>query len=181
MKNFNVKNRLIIISTLLICLIAIASFVIIKKSDSKNPKYKIIDYTGVQNSKLEPYQSPDYYKSRYDGQMIKWQGKISSYYSQISGIKFCVFDNAHADIDINTPCDWFWAESEETMRADDMAVNPNWDGKWVNYILKYYKVRFDPNSPFYNNLYTITGTVDGIDCGVDSKCVPNIKIINITK
>jgi hypothetical protein len=67
------------------------------------------------------------------------------------------------------------------MDADDTLVNPTWDGKWVNYILKYYKVSFDENKQFYNDLYIVTGVVDGIDCGIDSKCIPNIEIANIKK
>jgi hypothetical protein len=123
----------------------------------------------------------DYYKSSYGGKLVEWQGKISGYYSQITGIKFCVIDEGHQNVDIDKPCDWFWAFSRDLMGADDITINPNWDGKWVNYILNYYKVPFDKDSYFYNDTYTIKGVVNGIDCISKDQCVPDIDIINISK
>ncbi|HAB53093.1 MAG TPA: hypothetical protein DCE80_13155 [Ignavibacteriales bacterium] len=117
----------------------------------------------------------------YEGKIIKWQARISAYFSQITGIKFCVIDKDHQTKDIWEPCDWFWASSWETMDADDIKVNPSWDGHWVDYILNYYKVPFDKNAHFYDEIYTVTGKITGLDCGVYSKCVPYIDIISITK
>ena len=65
------------------------------------------------------------------------------------------------------------------MGADDKEINPNWDGKWVNYILNYYNVPFNKDEPFYNKTYTIAGTINGIDCISINQCVPDIEIINI--
>jgi uncharacterized protein YceK len=138
-------------------------------------------YNQIMNSKSEPDKSPDLYKTKYDGKVVEWKAKISTYYPQITGIKFCIVDNEHQNVDIDKPCDWFWAFSTSIMDADDVAVNPSWDGKWVDYVLKHYKVSFDKDKRFYNDVYTITGAVNGLDCGVDSKCIPNIEIISITK
>lgn len=135
-----------------------------------------LTYNQVNNSKIEPEKSPELYNSKSDGGVVEWKAKISSYYSQITGIKFCVIDNDHQNINIDKPCDWFWAFSGDLMDADNIQVNPNWDGDWVGYILNYYKVPFNENG-----VYTIKGVVNGIDCGVDDKCIPNIDIISITK
>jgi hypothetical protein len=139
-----------------------------------------LTYVQVMASKVGDPEY-DYYESSYKGKLIEWQGKISGYYSQITGIKFCVIDEGHQNVDIDKPCDWFWAFSRELMGADDIAINPNWDGKWVNYILNYYKVPFNKDSYFYNDVYTIKGVVNGIDCISKDQCVPDIDIINISK
>lgn len=140
-----------------------------------------ITYNQVLKSKSGLTSVPDYYKSKYEGEIIKWQGKISAHYSQITGIKFCVVDPEHQNININEPCDLFWAFSEELMGATDPKINPNWDGYWVDYILNYYKVPFNKNEYFYDKLYTVEGKINGIDCGIAEKCVPDIDIIDITK
>lgn len=172
MNVFKFKSKTITISVLLVTILVI-TFIL---STSFN---KQLTYNQVVNSKSEQQDTPDFYKSTHDGQVIKWKAKISTYYSQITGIKFCVVDSEHQNVDINKPCDWFWATSKYVMDADDTLINPSWNGLWVNYILKYYKVPFDDSKQFYNDLYTVTGVVDGIDCGVDSKCVPNIEITTI--
>lgn len=144
-------------------------------------KNKPLNYNQIRDSKIEASSNDGYYQSTYKNSIITWQGKISDYYSQITGIKFCIIDSDHTEINIDKPCDWFWALSDETKDADSILVNPNWDGLWVNYILNYYKVSFDKNSNFYNDTYKITGRIRGLDCGVDNKCIPDIEIINITK
>lgn len=59
---------------------------------------------------------------------------------------------------------------------DNTSINPNWSGDWVNTVLNYYKVDFDKDV-----IYTVTGKVNWVDCGVDDKCRPDIEIISITK
>ena len=140
-----------------------------------------LTYNQVLNSKTEPTNTPDYYKSKYESEVIKWQAKISAYYSQITGIKFCVVDNDHQNIDIDKPCDLFWAFSDDVMDADNTEVNPDWDGQWVDYILNYYKVPFDKNDDFYDKIYTIIGRVNGIDCAMSERCSLDIEIIDIKK
>ncbi len=142
---------------------------------------KNLTYNDVINSKIETIDNKDYYQSSLKDSLISWQGKISAYYSQITGIKFCIIDDEHPEVGINKPCNWFWAFANNFMGADDLTKNPNWDGKWVNYILNYYEVPFDKNNNFYDDVYTIQGKINGIDCGVDNKCVPDIEIINIKK
>jgi len=148
-------------------------------NNSLNSKY--LSYNQVFNSKIEPERSIDFHDSKFDGSVIEWKAKISAAYTQITGIKFCVIDNEHQNIDIDKPCDWFWAFNEVLMDADNTEVNPEWDGLWVNYILNYYKVPFNKDLRFYDDIYTVKGIVDGLDCGVDIKCIPNIDIISITK
>lgn len=140
-----------------------------------------LTYNQVLNSKIEPARSPELYDSRSDGRVIEWNAKISSYYSQITGIKFCIIDNNHQNVDIDKPCDWFWAFSGDVANADNTDLNPGWDGSWVKYILNYYKVPFNKDKRFYNDVYTVKGVVNGFDCGVDDKCIPNIDIISINK
>lgn len=141
--------------------------------------YTKLSYNQVMDSKFGEGANVDFYKSSYKGQIIRWQAKISAHYSQITGIKFCVIDKDHKNIDIDEPCDLFWAFSGEVMDADIIEKNPKWDGYWVDYILNYYKVPFDQNSRFYDDIYTITGLVGDFDCGIAEKCVPNIDIISI--
>jgi len=140
-----------------------------------------LTYNHVLNSRIVDSEKNNYYKSLYNNQIIEWQGKISKGYTQITGIKFCVIDKEHQDVDIKKPCDLFWTLSELTKDADDINTNPNWNGNWVNYILNYYKVPFNENSDFYNEIYTITGQINGIDCAFADRCAPDIEIINITK
>lgn len=142
---------------------------------------KPVSYNQVVGATLKPYKAPDFFTSGYEGRTIEWRGKISTNYSQITGIKFCVIDSDHKDADIDKPCDWFWATSADIANADDTKINPSWDGKWVNYILNHYGVKFDSSKRFYDEVYTVKGKINGIDCGVDDKCVPDVEIISITK
>jgi len=138
-------------------------------------RIKIVSYNQVVNSKTKNDDS------LYSGRTIKWQGKISAYYSQITGIKFCVVDNDHQNVDIDKPCDWFWASSDLIINANDKNINPNWDGKWVDYILNFYKVDFDPAKRFYDEIYLVEGKINGLDCDVNSRCIPDVEIISIKK
>jgi hypothetical protein len=140
-----------------------------------------LSYNDVLNSKIIDGNKYDYYKSQYEGEMVEWSGKISSYYSQITGIKFCIIDDEHQNVNINKPCDMFWAFSEDLMGADDLSVNPDWDGNWVPYILNYYNVPFDENADYFNDIYIVKGIVNGIDCTPSDKCSPDIDIISIRK
>ncbi len=112
----------------------------------------------------------------YVGREVKWQAKISNYYTQISGIKFCIIDSDHKNVDIDKPCDWFWATAKDLMNVDNTSKNPNWSGDWVNTVLEHYKVDFDKDA-----VYTVRGKVNGLDCGVDDKCRPDIDIVSIGK
>lgn len=145
------------------------------------PRDTNLKYNQIMSATSSPTDTPELLKSQHDGEEIKWQGKISSHYSQLTGIKFCVVDKEHEDVDISKPCDWFWAFSKDVMNADNLEINPGWDGYWVNYILNYYKVPFDKDQLFYDDIYTVAGKVNGLDCGVDDKCVPNIEIQSISK
>jgi len=138
-------------------------------------------YKQVVDSKIEPPLSTDFYDTKFNGNIIEWKAKISAYYSQITGIKFCVVDEDHQNINIDEPCDWFWASSGGVMDADNLKKNPSWDGDWVPYILNYYKVPFNENGRYYNEVYTIKGIVDGLNCGFGDKCLPLIQILSITK
>jgi len=153
------------------------------KVDTQNVVLDVsnLTYNQILNSKVELTNTSDYYKSKHESEVIKWQAKISAYYSQITGIKFCVVDNEHQDININKPCDLFLASSSDVMDADNTEVNPDWDGHWVDYILNYYKVPFDKNDDFYDKIYTIIGRVNGIDCAMSERCSPDIEIIDIKK
>lgn len=153
--------------------------------ENKNKALELVGasliYNIILKSKLGLSNGIDIYYSRFDNELIKWKAKISAYYDQLDGIKFCVVDEDHKNIDIDKPCDWFWATSGDILGANDITLNPKWDGHWVNYTLNYYKVKFNENERFYNDVYTVTGIVNHIDCGVDDKCVPNIEIVNIEK
>lgn len=140
-----------------------------------------ISYNQVIDSKIGQDVSSDLYGTKLDGSIIEWRARISAYYSQITGIKFCVVDDMHQDVDIDEPCDFFWASSEEIMDANDLEKNPEWDGSWVPYVLNYYKVPFDKDSRYYDEIYTIKGSISGLDCGINDKCVPNIDILSIEK
>ncbi len=142
---------------------------------------KKLTYNQLMSDKLEKSDTPGYFNTEKKGQEIEWQAKISGNYSQITGIKFCIIDDEHQDVDINQPCDMFWAFADELMDADNIAINPDWDGDWVKYILNYYNVPFDENTNYFNDIYTVRGIVNGIDCAPSDKCSPDIEIISIKK
>lgn len=164
-KQFN-RQILVIIFLFIIFIIAVLI----------NYKIKNPSYNQIVGSKKELSNIPGIYKSKYDGENISWQAKISNYYSQISGIKFCVVDNDHKNVDVNKSCDWFWATARELESIDNASINPNWNGDWVNTVLKHYNVDFDKDA-----VYKVVGRVNGLDCGVDDKCRPDIEIISINK
>lgn len=144
----------------------------------KNPISETITFNQTINSKTNK-TNIDYYESNYKDKEIVWIGKISNYYTQITGIKFCIIDKEHQNVNTDNSCDWFWASSEKTKDADIYSINPDWDGNWVNYILNYYEAIPDSKDKIYTSTYEITGTINGIDCGIDDKCHPDIEIINI--
>lgn len=173
------KKTLLFLATLIVMLSGCSQQ---NKQNVLNFQDENITYKEVLSSKTKTTDEiGEIYKSKFDGKIVTWQGKISAYYSQSGGIKFCVVDEDHKNIDITKECDWFWAISAETSNADDYKINPSWDGNWIDYILKYYKVSFDKNKNFYNDVYIITGKIAEIDCGVIDKCAPYIDIISITK
>jgi len=151
----------------------------LNSSDCNDNNVYSLTYNQITNSKISESENGGYYKSAYNGKVIEWQGKISAYYSQITGIKFCITDEDHPDVDIDSACDWFWASSDKIIGADDTKINPSWDGKWVDYTLNYYQVEFDKTEDFYNYTYWIKGVVKGIDCISRDQCVPDIDIISI--
>jgi|GEM_PF-1668286 len=169
------RRKIAIISFTLLIVIVIIFYL----SNIRNTFH--LSYNQVVKSVVLDSEEYSYYKSTYDNQVIEWQGKISHGYTQITGIKFCIIDDEHQEVDIHEPCDWFWALSDETQDADIVDINPSWDGNWVDYILKYYKVPFDQNSNFYNEVYQIKGRINGVDCAASDRCAPDIEIINITK
>ena len=142
-----------------------------------------LSYNQVLNSKREPSDTPGYDNSEYNGKVVKWRAKISANHTQITGIKFCVVDSEHQNVDIKKPCDFFWAFSGDLMDADNMAINPSWDGQWVPYILNYYKVPFDKNENYYDEIYIITGKINSLDSAPseNDKYIPDVDIINIAK
>lgn len=154
-----------------------------QKQEQKAEQEKAINlsYNQVFNSKKESSNTPGYYNSEYNGKVVEWQAKISDYYTQITGIKFCVIDEDHKNVDISKSCDLFWAGSKDLMDADNLAINPSWDGQWVPYVLNYYKVPFDKDADYYNDIYTIKGTIKGLDSGTSNKSIPDIEIISINK
>ncbi|MDD3171465.1 MAG: hypothetical protein PHO86_04005, partial [Bacilli bacterium] len=67
------------------------------------------------------------------------------------------------------------------MDADNIVINSDWDGNWVKYILNYYNVPFDENSDYFDDIYTVRGIINGIDCAPSDKCSPDIEITKIVK
>jgi len=142
---------------------------------------KSLTYNQLMSFELEKYNTPGYFRTKEEGKEIEWQAKISDHYSQITGIKFCVIDDEHQNVDISNPCDMFWSFADELMDVDDITINPDWDGNWVKYILNHYNVPFDENSNYFNDVYTVKGIINGIDCAPSDKCSPDIEIISINK
>lgn len=153
-----------------------ASDVVFEDYESFYKNSQSLSYNEVLNSETVNSDSYGYHKSDYKGEKIKWLGKISRYYSGINGIKFCIIDDEHKNIDTTQPCDWFWAFAKELMSADDISVNPNWDGSWVDYTLNYYGAN---NEDPMNQIYEVEGSINGIDCGVHDRCAVDIEIIGI--
>ena len=142
-----------------------------------------ITYNEVVNSNSEDFDN------EYYGKIISWDACISHYYSQITGIKFCVVDDDHKNVIYDEPCDWFWAMSDDdqVMSADDIKFNPNWDGHWVPYILNHFNVSFDRKDIYYDDLYTVTGAIASFNrCPEGKSCdfigtILDVEIISIDK
>lgn len=169
-------KKVLILSLIFISLFLVAFWQFFYRQNSIDQKD--INFNQVIESKTNK-TNIDYYESKYKDKKIIWTGKVSNYYTQITGIKFCIIDKEHQNVNAGNPCDWFWASSKETSNADIYSINLNWDGHWVNYILNYYQALPNNKDEIYTNTYEITGTINGIDCGVDNKCHPDIEIINI--
>lgn len=148
---------------------------------------QIRDFDISYNQVLDAAKKRDGSADIFKGKSIKWQAKISAYYSQISGIKFCVVDDEHQNVDISESCDWFWASSDEIMGANDLKINPSWDGRWVPYTLNYYGVTFDENDRYYDEVYTVVGKISGVGCDEpdpefpDYVCIMDVDIVEILK
>ncbi len=128
-----------------------------------------LTYNEVLNFKDITIEHFGYYDSIYNGKIIQWEGQIGPY-TQISGMKLCVIDDEHQNVNAKKPCDWFWAVPNDT---------PYWNGSWVEYILKRY-VGLTSDQIIPDSTYSVIGTVAGIDCGIDyNKCIPDITIIDI--
>ncbi len=187
------RKQDVLITIILFCVILVLVFICLFFYNNKANDFTVsksiemiivpgdLTYNDVVKSMEKCGALNGFCETKYQGNEIEWQGKISAYHSQITGIKFCVIDDEHQDVNINKPCDMFWAFADELMDADIIAINPSWDGQWVKYILNYYNVPFDENSDYYNDVYTVNGTINGIDCAPTDKCSPDIEIINIIK
>ena len=186
------KTLLLILS--LIILLALFYFLFFNKDFFINNNYFVKDnlisnneskeklkYNEILAHELEPTEHQLYFKTGQEGKIVEWRGKISRYYTQITGIKFCVIDEDHENVNTEEPCDFFWAYSEDLMDADNLSVNPNWDGSWVRFILDYYNIPLDEEGDYLNNTYLIKGAVLGVDCAPSDRCSPDIDIINIRK
>jgi hypothetical protein len=161
-----------------------------KKLITKAPKtsgVKVASSNLTYNQVFNSAKKRDESANIYIGKVIKWKAKISAYYSQIDGIKFCVVDKDHLNVNIYESCDWFWAFSDGLMDGNNLEKNPSWDGHWVPYTLNYYSVPFNKNSRYYNDIYTVTGKIDGASCGEaddefpDYDCILDVDILGITK
>lgn len=186
------KTLLLILS--LIILLALSYFLFFNKDFFINNNYFVKDnlifnneskeklkYNEILAHELEPTEYQSYFKTEQEGKIVEWKGKISRYYTQITGIKFCVIDEDHENVNTEEPCDFFWAYSEDLMDADNISVNPNWDGNWVRFILDYYNLPLDEEGGYLNDTYLIKGVVLGVDCAPSDRCSPDIDIINIRK
>ena len=138
-----------------------------------------LTYNQIINSKTKSLPGKLYKDTEFNNSIIEWRAKISAHYTQITGIKFCIIDESHQNVDISEPCDLFWTFSDDLKDADIISVNPDWDGLWVPCILNYYNVQFDKKTNYYNDIYTVKGTVNGLDCALGNQCVPDIDIISI--
>lgn len=85
-----------------------------------------LTYNELLSYKLEPSNTPGYYKTGQEGKIIEWSAKISKHYSQITGIKFCVLDNNHQNVDITKPCDMFWAFSDNRNKPQFTVYRNNY-------------------------------------------------------
>ena len=187
----NKKNKIIYICIAVILLGGLFHFARQKKEsktiEQQQQKQGQEDFKNISyNQVFLPSESIN--RRTLEGKTIKWQAKISAYYSQLDGIKFCIVDEEHQNVDIGKKCDWFWAFSDELMGANDLSVNPNWDGRWVPYTLNYYKVPFDKDTRYYDDIYTVEGKINSVECdgdpkneSIDKYCYIDVGIINITR
>ena len=115
-------------------------------------------------------------KTPYVGKIIQWQAKIARSLTQRDGIKFCVIDDEHQNIDSKGNCDWFWLSDKNLGTRDD----PNFfnSADWFDYIFKTYSDINPQKIDWGKDTFLVTGEVEGVD-GVFDKPIPLIIVSKI--
>jgi len=138
----------------------------------------ILSYADVVNkdSLFDKNEVDGSIKTPYVGKKIQWQAKIASSLTQRDGIKFCVIDDKHQNIDSSGNCDWFWLSDKNLGTKDDPNFSDSAD--WFDYIFKTYsdinpqKINWDKDS------FLVTGEIEGAD-GAFDKPIPLVIVSKI--
>ncbi|MDP3043139.1 MAG: hypothetical protein Q8N21_01940 [bacterium] len=140
-----------------------------------------LSYTDVINEEplLNKNEIGGSTKNPYAGEIIQWQAKIASSLTQRDGIKFCIIDDEHQNVDSNGNCDWFWLLDKNLGTKD----GPNFfnSADWFDYIFKNYSDINPQKIDWGKDTFLITGVLEDIDLDVADRPVPNIEVIKIEK
>jgi len=138
----------------------------------------ILSYADVvnKNSLFDKNKVDGSIKTPYVGKKIQWQAKIASSLTQRDGIKFCIVDDKHQNIDSSSNCDWFWLSDKNLGTKND----PNFfnSADWFNYIFKTYSDINPQKIDWAKDIFLVTGEIEGVD-GVFDKPIPLIVVSKI--
>jgi hypothetical protein len=138
----------------------------------------ILSYADVVNkdSLFDKDETDGSIKTPYVGKKIQWQAKIASSLTQRDGIKFCIVDDEHQNVDSGSNCDWFWLLDKNLGTKDD----PNFfnSGDWFDYIFKTYSNISPQKIDWAKDTFLVTGEIEGVD-GVFDKPIPLIIVSKI--
>jgi len=147
----------------------------------------VLSYTDVinENSFVQKKNSDGEMEKRsiYRGKNVRWKAKIASRYSQIDGIKFCIIDDSHQNVDTHSNCDWFWLFPNNLATENSPEALVGWDGYWPKYMFKTYSGLNPEKIDWDKDVFLISGEVEDIDLGIDyfDRPVPTIVATKIEK
>lgn len=140
----------------------------------------ILSYADVvnKNSLFDKSEVDGSVKTSYVGKKIQWQAKIASSLTRRDGIKFCIIDDKHQNVDSGSNCDWFWLYDKNL----DTKDGPNFfnSANWFDYIFRTYSNINPQKIDWDKDIFLVTGEIDGVD-GVFDKPIPLIIVSKIKK
>lgn len=136
----------------------------------------ILNYANIVNKDSLLNENNGSIKTPYVGKIIQWQAKIAGSLTQRDGIKFCIIDDKHQNVDTNGNCDWFWLHDKNLGTKDDPNFSNSAD--WFDYIFKTYSDINPQKIDWAKDTFLVTGKIEGVDGGFD-KPVPLIKVDKI--
>lgn len=129
------------------------------------------------------YISRTKFSDNYVGKIINWKGVFSNQ-TCLNGPKLWPYDEKFLNGE-RRQYEWFWVIPRE---IEELMIDPNFDGKWCNYVLNKYGGLSEDQIDAEKDIYLVTGKFTGNDCkyydlSVFNRkiCIPQIDVISIKK